>query len=146
MVCVRESVDLPCGVGDVQFEPPGLWYMEAVGEGDGKAARMSDIEPDFEGLPDFSRISLSLAFNISSMPIRLAVLPRSRLVANLVARRMSSGRLVVLPRTGLSFALLLRLSGGGLLRPFSFLSEGSGEAVPLVEIAPPFSRWPRMAD
>ena len=140
MVCVRERVDLPCGVGEVQFEPPGFWYMEAVGEGEGKAARMSDIEPFFDALPDFSLISLSLAFNISSMPIRLAVLPRSRLVASLVARRMSSGRLVALPRTGLSFALLLRFSGGGLLNPFSFRSVRSGEAVPLVEIAPPFSR------
>ena len=119
--------------------------MEAVGEGDGNAARMSEIEPDLDALPDFSRVSLSLAFSMSSMPIRLAVLPRSRFVANLVARRISSGRLVLLPRTGLSFASL-RFSGGGRLSPLSFRSDGSGEAVPLEESAPPFSRWPRMAD
>ncbi len=140
MVWDRERVDLPWGVGEVQFEPPGLWYMDAVGEGEGKAARMSEIEPDFEALPDFSRISLSLALSMSSMPMRLAVLPRSRLVASFVARRISSGRLVELPRTGLSLALLVRFKGGGLFSPFSVCSDRTGETVPLDESAPPFSR------
>ena len=139
MVCDRDRFDLPWGVGEVQFEPVGLWYVELVGEGDGNAARISEIEPDFDALPDFSRISLSLALSMSSMPIRLAVLPRSRFVANLVARLMSSGRLLALPRPGPSFAPS-RFNGGGRLNPLEFRSDKSGEALPLEERAPPFSR------
>ena len=141
MVCERDRADLPCGDGEVKLDGC-LWYVEVVGEGEGNAARMSEIEPFFDALPDFSRVSLSLALSMSSMPIRLAVLPRSRLVASLVARLMSSGRLVLLLLGWPSFPPL-RFSGGGRLKPFSFIdgdADRLGEAVPLEERAPPFSR------
>lgn len=91
-----ESADLPCGDGEGQPFAP-LWWVGVEGEGDGKAARISEIEPD-EPLAAFSfSFSSSFRFSRSSIPIRLAVLPRSRFEASFVARLMSSGRLVALP-------------------------------------------------
>ena len=99
---------------------------------------MSEIEPVREPLPALSLDSLSFAFSISSMPTRLAVLPRSRFEANFVARRMSSGRLVALSLPSL---VAFRFRFGGRLVPFPVIGAAvEGEAVPLEARAPPFSR------
>ena len=108
----------------------------------GKAAKISDIEADPEPLPALSLASFSFAFNISSIPRRLAVLPRSRFEASFVARLMSSGRLVALPLAN-PCVDASKLRRGGRLEPLLFIT-GSGEAVPLEARAPPFSRWPRI--
>ena len=105
-------------------------------EGEGKAASMSDIDPDREGCLDFS-FSFS---SISSMPIRLAVFPRSRLDASRVALRISSGRLVALP-LGSDSLTASSFNRGGRFPPLSLI-EPAVEAlgvVPAVDRAPPFS-------
>lgn len=99
---------------------------------------MSDIEPSPFAAFSLS-LSFSLAFNKSSIPIRLAVLPRSKFEANFVARLMSSGRLVALPLPSTSFGSS-RFKRGGRLNPFSLIEGTDGEAVPLDARAPPFSR------
>ena len=140
IVLVRDRPDLPCGDGDGQ--PDGLCVVGVVGEGVGKAAKISESEPEPEPLPALSFASLSFAFNRSSIPMRLAVLPRSRFEASFVARLMSSGRLVALPLP-IPCADASKLRRGGRLKPLSLIA-GSGEAVPLEARAPPFSRWPRI--
>lgn len=81
------------------------------------------------------------------MPTRLAVRPRSRFEASLVARRMSSGRLVELPLAS-PVCAASTFSGGGRLSPFSLIDgavEVIGEAVPFESKAPPFSRPPSIS-
>lgn len=112
-----------------------------VGDGDGNAARMSEMEPSREAFPA-ALFCLSFSFSTSNMPTRLAVLPRSKLDASRVARRMSSGRLLALPRPGPGFEPS-RFSGGGRFSPFSVTSGvlgDMGDTVPLDTSAPPFSR------
>ena len=58
--------------------------------GGGNDARMSEIEPE-RRRGSFSMLAMS------SIPVLLAVFPLSRLAANLVALRMRSGKLVMLP-------------------------------------------------
>lgn len=112
-------------------------------EGEGKALSISEIDPVRDPCPDFSALSLRMF----SMPTRLAVRPRSRFEASLVARRMSSGRLVELPLVSPACAAST-FSGGGRLSPFSLIDgavEVIGEAVPLESNAPPFSRPPSIS-
>lgn len=114
--------------------------------GGGKEARMSEIEPDRL----FSEFDSDLLRSSSNqfIPNLLAVLPRSRLEASLVARRIKSGRLVRLPRASASLTTST-LSRGGRLEPT--LCEkvvGSVGVWRLFESmsgsAPPFSSPPRI--
>ncbi len=112
-------------------------------EGEGKALSISDIDPVRDPCPDLSALSLRML----SMPTRLAVRPRSRFEASLVARRMSSGRLVELPLVSPACAVS-RFSRGGRLSSFSLIDgadEVIGEAVPLESKAPAFSRPPSIS-
>ena len=83
-----------------------------------------------------------LAFNKSKSPNLLAVRPRSRFEATLVARRIRSGRLVKLPlaSTSLSPAELCRICRLDKLRD-SEDGDVTGNGVP-GSIAPPFSSPP----
>ena len=131
------------GIGEGQREP----CRSAVGvrtDGEGKALSISEIDPVLDPCPDFS----ALSFRMFSMPIRLAVRPRSRFEASLVARRMSSGRLVALPLVISPACAASRFSGGGRLGSFSLIDgavEVIGEAVPLESRAPAFSRPPSIS-
>lgn len=81
-------------------------------------------------------------------PSRLAVLPRSRFDANLVALLINSGRLLELPLACSLSLTASRLSLAGLFAPRSLIDEGTepkGVAEPLDPIAPPFSRPPSTA-
>ena len=140
-VCFLLRADF--GNGEGQREP----FRSPVGvrtDGEGKALSISDIDPVREPCPDFSALSLRMF----SMPIRLAVRPRSKLEANLVARRMSSGRLVALPLPTSPACAASRFNGGGRLNSFSLIDgavEVNGEAVPLESRAPAFSRPPSIS-
>ena len=140
MVWFLPRPDLGSGEGHREplFSPVGVRT-----EGDGNAFSISEIDPVLDPRPDFSAL-LSRMF---SMPIRLAVRPRSRFEASLVARRISSGRLVALPLASPACAAS-RFSGGGRFSSFP-VTDGApeviGEAVPLESKAPAFSRPPRIS-
>lgn len=105
-------------------------------DGDGKAARMSEIDP--------AREDLVLPPKMSIKPALLARV-RSKFAASLVARRISSGRLVWL---ALSPSLVrLRLSGGGRLATRSLANDPvvRGETSPLELKAVPFSIFPSIS-
>ena len=122
----------------------GQFVLGVVGvptPGGGKAESIPESPP-----PDFRRFSSSPVL-IQSQPNRLAVFPRSRLAASLVARLMRSGKLVIEPlasasRTASTFNL------GGRFVPTRSAS------VPLVlwrtslavagSSAPPFSSPPKI--
>ena len=103
-------------------------------EGDGNAARMSEIEP--------ARDDFALAPKISIRPVRLAVLARSKLAASLVALRMSSGRLLWLALDSPSLERFRRAGRFDIRSLLDDVIEGCGETVGLDGIAPPFSRCP----
>ena len=130
------------GSGEGHREP----FFSPVGvrtDGEGNALSISEIDPVLDPRPDFSAL-LSRMF---SKPTRLAVRPLSRFDASLVARRMSSGRLVELPLASPACAAS-RFSGGGRLGSFPAtdgVPEVIGEAVPLESRAPAFSRPPRIS-
>ena len=90
-------------------------------------------------------LAFSFSSSIPKKPSRLAVLPRSRFDASLVALLISSGRLLELPLASFSFtASEPRLSLAGLLSPLSLIEGGVvlKDAAPLGPSAPPFSRPP----
>lgn len=131
--------------GDDVGQCLGRWPGDvAVEDGDGNALSMSEIERFRPACPLFS---LSFAFKTSSMPIRLAVLPRSKFDASLVALLISSGKLVALfpLRTAFGGSRFKRV---GRFGPFAFIEgavEVEGVVVSLEASAPPFSRWPRIS-
>lgn len=119
--------------------------MGVFNEGGGKAARMSDIEPDREPRPSLSPLAFSFSSSIPKKPSRLAVLPRSRFDANFVALLISSGRLLELPLASSPSRTASRSSLAGLFMPRSLIEGGTmprGVPAPLGPIAPPFSRLP----
>lgn len=141
-VWVRDSPDFCIGEGQRE---PGWSPVGVLREGEGKAARMSDIEPGLDPRVDWNR-ALSLSSSIFKKPNRLAVRPRSRFAASLVARRINSGRLLVLPRVPSFSFTASRLSLAGRFPPFSLIVEVvglNGDVLPLDASAPPFSRPPR---
>ena len=144
-VCVLDRPDFAKGDGhrEPDFSPFGV-----TGEGDGKAASMSDIEPEREPRLCLSSLAFSFSSSMPKKPRRLAVLPRSRLDASLVALRISSGRLLELPLDCSLSLTASRLSLAGLLVPRSLIDGGTepkGVALPLDPIAPPFSKPPSTA-
>ena len=141
-VCVLDKADFGRGEGHREplFSPVG-----EASEGDGNRARMSDIEPGREPRPC---LSFSFSSSIPKNPSALAVLPRSRFDANLVALLINSGRLLELPLACSLSLTASRLSLAGLLVPRSLIDGGTepkGVAEPLDPIAPPFSNPPRTA-
>jgi hypothetical protein len=95
-----------------------------VAPGTGNAESMSDIEPAVECASVLSRLSFSELENMSSIPNLLAVFPRSRFAANLVALRIRSGRLVRLPRASVSLTISRSRRGGRRLDGLLSLIEG----------------------
>ena len=137
-VWVLLRLDFGSGEGQRDFSPVGVCT-----EGEGNALSISEIDPVRDPWPDFP----ALSFKMFSIPTRLAVRPRSRFEASLVALLISSGKLVELPRPSPACAAS-RFNGGGRLSSFS-LVDGAvgviGEAVPLESKAPAFSKPPRIS-
>ena len=96
--------------------------------GAGKAEIMSDMVDSrlARGRPP----SFSSSPSMSSMPSRLAVLPRSRFPASLVALRISSVRLVVLPLASISLTASMSSFGGLFTTPRLSLKPPVGCLMP----------------
>ena len=112
-------------------------------EGEGNAARISEIDPGRDPRGERFLFALSFSSSMPKRPSRLAVLPRSRFDASLVALLISSGRLLELALTSFSLTAS-RLSLAGLFSPFPLIEAGvvlKAEG-PLEPSAPPFSKPP----
>lgn len=133
---VRERPDF-C-LGD-PHRKPGRSLVGVVIEGEGNAAIMSDMDPAAE----WFLLAFSFSSSMPRKPSRLAVLPRSRFDASLVALLISSGRLLELPLPSPSLTAS-RFSLAGLFSPLSLIEGGVllKDEVPLGPSAPPFSRLP----
>lgn len=123
--------------------------------GFGKEASIPDRESlDFLlSPPSFSSLAFLLSFSmafaspsIHSMPSLLAVLPRSKFAASLVALRIKSGKLVRLPLASASLTAST-FKRGGRRWPTLFPREDLGACRKLGAVgsrAPPFSNPPRI--
>jgi len=102
---------------------------------------MSDIDPGRD--VEWFLLAFSFSSSMPRKPSRLAVLPRSRFDASLVALFISSGRLLELPLPSFSLTAS-RFSRAGFLSPLSLIEGGVvlKDEVPLGPSAPPFSRPP----
>lgn len=123
---------------------PGRSLVGVVIDGEGNAAMMSDIDPGRDPRGEWFLLAFSFSSSMPRKPSRLAVLPRSRFDASLVALLMSSGRLLELPLPSFSLTAS-RFSLAGFFSPLSLIESGVvlKDEVPLGPSAPPFSRPPR---
>ena len=124
--------------------------------GFGKEARMPESEPsDLLFAPSFSSLAFLLNFSllpraasasIHSIPSLLAVFPRSKFAASLVALRIRSGRLVKLPLASAS-RTASTFKRGGRRCPTLSPSNDLGASRKLGAVgsrAPPFSKPPKI--